>query len=72
MLIRRATPADCEILLDRWLRSVRATHTFVSAEDVRAMTPHVRNYLSSSESELDEQGRPYPLLHMRLVATERL
>jgi putative acetyltransferase len=145
MIIRRATPADCDILLDRWLQSVRATHTFVSAADIEAMTPHVRTYLSSDaelwvacddagtamgfmgvsegkidsmflapefmgrgvgrqlvrhaqsqwpdltvdvneqnegacrfyeacgfvltgRSELDEQGRPYPLLHMRLVA----
>lgn len=146
MVIRRANPADCDILLDRWLRSVKATHTFVSAEDIQSMTPHVRTYLASSESEiwvacdtsgtimgfmgmsgskmeslflapefhgrgvgrqlvrhaqslhsdltvdvneqnsaatrsyeacgfvvegrseLDEQGRPYPLLHMRLVA----
>ena len=34
MIIRRATPADCDVLLDRWLRSVQATHTFVSAEDI--------------------------------------
>ncbi|HEV8333867.1 MAG TPA: acetyltransferase [Steroidobacteraceae bacterium] len=51
MIIRRATPADCEILLDRWLRSVQATHTFVSAQDIEGMTPHVRTYLSS-EAEL--------------------
>ena len=145
MIIRRATPADCEVLLDRWLRSVQATHTFVSAADIEEMTPHVRTYLSSDaelwaacddagtvlgfmglsegridsmflapefmgrgigrqlvrhaqsqwadltvdvneqnegatrfyeacgfvvtgRSELDEQGRPYPLLHMKLIA----
>lgn len=147
MVIRRTNPGDCDTLLDCWLRSVRATHTFVSAEDIEAMTPHVRDYLSSSaadiwvacddsgtvmgfmgmsgskmealflapefhgrgvgrlmvqhaqslhadltvdvneqnaaatrfyeacgfvvegRSELDEQGRPYPLLHMRLAKT---
>lgn len=52
MVIRRSTPADCEILLDRWLRSVQATHTFVSAQDIEAMTPDVRSYLSSSASEI--------------------
>jgi len=145
MEIRRAIPTDREVLLDIWLRSVRATHTFVSEEDIRSMTPQVRDYLASSEpefwvlcddsgaimgfmgmsgskmeslflapefhrrggrrlvlhsqalhgeltvdvneqnsaargfyqacgfavegrSELDDQGRPYPLLHMRLAA----
>lgn len=52
MVIRRASPADCETLLDRWLRSVQATHTFVSAEDIESMIPHVRSYLSSRASEI--------------------
>jgi putative acetyltransferase len=51
MEIRRAIPTDCEVLLDIWLRSVRATHTFVSEDDVRSMTPQVRDYLASSEPE---------------------
>ena len=50
--IRRAVPADSEVLLDIWLRSVRATHTFVSDADILSMTPHVRDYLASSEPEL--------------------
>ena len=50
--IRQATVADGEILLDRWLRSVKATHTFVSPEDIEAMTPHVRNYLRAESSDL--------------------
>ena len=52
MEIRRAIPADHEVLLDVWLRSVRATHAFVSDEDVRSMTPQVRDYLASGEPEL--------------------
>jgi putative acetyltransferase len=149
MDIRRAIPTDREVLFDVWLRSVRATHSFVSEEDIQAMIPQVRNYLASSEpefwvlcddagaimgfmgmsgskmeslflalefqrrgagrrlvrhaqalhgeltvdvneqnaaacgfyqacgfvvegrSELDEQGRPYPLLHMRLAAPNK-
>ena len=51
MEIRRAIPTDREVLLDIWLRSVRATHTFVSEEDIRSMTPQVRDYLASSEPE---------------------
>ena len=35
MNIRRAIPADREILVDIWLRSVRATHTFLSEEDMQ-------------------------------------
>ena len=33
MNIRRAIPEDREVLLDIWLRSVRATHTFPSQEE---------------------------------------
>jgi putative acetyltransferase len=51
MEIRRSIPTDVEALLDIWLRSVRATHTFVSEEDLRSMTPQVRDYLASSEPE---------------------
>src|SRR4051812_15571768 len=51
MDVRRATPADREALLDVWLRSVRATHSFVSDDDVRAMTPQVRDSLASAGPE---------------------
>ena len=149
MQIRRATPKDRDVLFDVWLRSVEATHAFVSDADIQAFKPLVRDYLASNEtefwvlcdangavagfmgmsgatmeslflapefhrrgggrrlveharerhgeltvdvneqntaavafykacgfvvesrSELDETGRPYPLLHMRLVAQAR-
>jgi putative acetyltransferase len=51
MDIRRAILTDREVLLDVWLRSVRATHTFVSEEDIQAMIPQVRDYLASSAPE---------------------
>ena len=51
MEIRRAIPTDREVLLDIWLRSVRATHTFVSEEDIQSMIPQVQDYLASSEPE---------------------
>jgi putative acetyltransferase len=147
MEIRRAVPTDGGVLLDLWLRSVRATHTFVPESDIQSMIPQVRDYLASNvpevwvlcddsgtilgfmgmsgskmeslflapefqgrgggqrlvrhaqalygeltvdvneqnsaargfyeacgfvvegRSELDDQGRPYPLLHMRLAAS---
>jgi putative acetyltransferase len=51
-LIRRATSDDRAALFDIWLRSVRATHTFVSEPDIQSFMPLVRDYLASSESEL--------------------
>ena len=51
MQIRRAAPDDREVLFDVWLRSVRATHTFVSEADIQSFMPLVRNYLASSATE---------------------
>ncbi|MBR9801004.1 acetyltransferase [bacterium] len=51
MEIRRALPTDHDVLLDVWLRSVQATHTFVSQADITEMTPQVREYLGSSETD---------------------
>jgi putative acetyltransferase len=149
MEIRMAVPIDGGVLFDIWLRSLRATHRFVSEGDIQSMIPQVRDYLTSSvpefwvlcddpgtivgfmgmsgskmeslflapefqgrgggrrlvrhaqslhgeltvdvneqnlaargfyeacgfvvegRSELDDQGRPYPLLHMRLAASNQ-
>jgi putative acetyltransferase len=43
MNIRRAVPSDHERLLEIWLRSVRATHTFLSEEDIQSLLPIVRD-----------------------------
>jgi putative acetyltransferase len=51
MDIRRAVPADRDILFDVWLRSVRATHTFVSEADIQSFIPLVRDYLASDGPE---------------------
>jgi putative acetyltransferase len=51
MDIRRAILTDREVLLGVWLRSVRATHTFLLEEDIQSMVPQVRDYLASSEHE---------------------
>lgn len=51
MNIRKAIPTDRDVLLDIWLRSVRATHTFLSEEDIESFIPLVRDYLASSEPE---------------------
>jgi putative acetyltransferase len=52
MRIRRANPTDRDALVDIWLRSVRATHTFLSEEDIQSLLPPTRDYLTSEEPEL--------------------
>jgi putative acetyltransferase len=51
MYIRHATPQDLEILFGIWLRSVRATHSFVSEDDLQSFIPLVRDYLASTATE---------------------
>ena len=41
--IRRALQAESDILFDIWWRSVCATHTFLSEDDLEALAPAVRN-----------------------------
>jgi putative acetyltransferase len=43
MVIRKAEPNDRDQLLDIWLRSVRATHTFLTEEDIQSLLPQVRD-----------------------------
>ena len=40
--IRRAVPADGGVVFDIWRRSVRATHDFLSASDLRTIAADVR------------------------------
>ena len=48
--IRLATVAERSQLLDVWLQSVNATHSFVTPSDIDAMIPHVRDYLHSDST----------------------
>ena len=52
MNIRRAIPTDRGVLVDIWLRSVRATHTFLSEEDIQSLLPPTRDYLTADGPEL--------------------
>jgi putative acetyltransferase len=52
MNIRRAIPLDHEALVGIWLRSVRATHTFLSEQDIQSLLRPTRDYLTSDETEL--------------------
>ena len=44
MNVRPAVAADHPVLLDIWLRSVRATHTFLSEAAIQAFLPLVRDH----------------------------
>ena len=50
--IRRATAADYETLTSLWLRSVRATHTFLTEGDIASLLPEVNSALRSEQIEL--------------------
>ena len=50
--IREACPADTSALVDLWLRSVRATHTFLTEEDIQFFHPLVHESLTSEQLEL--------------------
>jgi len=43
MTIRKLLPQDRDVLVDVWLRSVRATHEFLSEADIQALLPIVRD-----------------------------
>jgi putative acetyltransferase len=50
MIIRQANAADHPLLLDIWLRAVRATHHFLQASDIDALLPQLRDvYLPAVE-----------------------
>ena len=43
LMIREGVPSDRDTLLDIWLRSVRATHAFLTEQDIRSLLPRVRD-----------------------------
>ena len=52
MTIREALPEDRDTLVRIWLRSVRATHSFLSEDDIQSLLPLVRDELGP-DSELE-------------------
>ena len=58
--VRRARAEERPDLFDIWLRSVRATHAFVTEADIEILRPKVVDYLASDASEFyvvcDEAG----------------
>lgn len=43
MEVRESHPGDREVLLAIWLRSVRASHTFLTEQDIQELLPLVRD-----------------------------
>lgn len=62
MYICDAADHDVATLLDIWLRAVRATHAFLSEDDIQSLLPLVHEYLRSSVCSLWvlalDDGRP--------------
>ncbi len=50
--IRLARAADYDTLVELWERSVRATHHFLTEDDIGALRSHVREALSDAALEL--------------------
>jgi putative acetyltransferase len=50
--IRRARPEDAETLLALWERSVRATHEFLTEDDIAGLRPRVADALRDDALEL--------------------
>lgn len=69
------TPQLIDKLLKVWENSVRATHKFLSNEEILEIKKYVPQAIDFYEymrfkvyqrNELDDQGKPYPVLYMRL------
>ena len=57
MSIRKRIPAENSILVEIWLRSVRATHSFLREQDIEALYPQVRDtYLPNVEVWVSEDA----------------
>ena len=50
--VRKARAAERDLLFDIWLRSVRATHTFLTEADIQHYAPLVRQALASEALEV--------------------
>lgn len=50
--VRRSRPDDRPLLVDVWLRSVRASHTFLTPAQIDGLIEPARGYLVSDEAEL--------------------
>ena len=74
--VKSRTPDLIDQLLEVWEGSVRATHLFLSEDEIkriREYVPQAKGFYEHmgfqvyKRTDLDEQGSPYPLLYMRLT-----
>ncbi|MEX3776555.1 acetyltransferase [Pseudomonas sp. MYb118] len=75
MIIRQGTVADYPLLLDIWLRAVRATHHFLQASDIDALLPQLRDhYFPAVELwvAVDTEDRPQGFLGLNESHVEML
>lgn len=75
MIIRQGTVADYPLLLDIWLRAVRATHHFLQASDIDALLPQLRDhYFPAVELwvAVDAEDRPQGFLGLNESHVEML
>src|SRR4051794_28981597 len=75
MIIRRSDAADTEAIVDIWLRSVRATHDFLTEDDIASLLPLVRA-IAQSELEIwvlcSDEGAPMGFLGLSGAKIEAL
>ncbi|MCI9486990.1 MAG: hypothetical protein HFI64_08470 [Lachnospiraceae bacterium] len=73
--MKERTPLLVQQLLDIWEGSVRATHLFLSdneIEKIKGYVPQAKGFYERmgfrvfKRTDCDEQGNPYPLLYMKL------
>ena len=76
MTIREAVPADRDELVEIWLRSVRATHTFLTEDDIHTLLPLVREELGGNDLELwvltTQEGRSIGFMGLSDAKVEAL
>ena len=76
MTIREAVPADRDELVEIWLRSVRATHTFLTENDIHTLLPLVREELGGNDLELwvltSQEGRSIGFMGLSGAVVEAL
>jgi putative acetyltransferase len=75
MTIREAHPTDRDALFDIWLRSVRATHTFLTEDDIQSLAPFVPEALAGIELWVlcaEDDGAPVGFLGLSGSTVEAL
>ena len=73
MTPRRATKSDMAAILDIWLRSVRATHAFLTDDDIAALAPQIEPALAGMDVWIiDMDGAPAGFMAMHGATIEAL